>query len=355
MALAASSLARDLEAVFAGKDEQRFAPLAVMTFRFDGQRVAHVGNALNTALELYLAVAGASPPTWLFGHYWKAGGKHAEVRQPKDFRTAATRKFVREVLAMTSALPATFNEGLGIDFVAKDGPRPWKEDGMLVSECAGLQFALDALDDKWSPGGTLSFGFPLSELEDSERLSVWLELGDRIFAVLGASVGWLAPALWSIPRTMVNAWSHELTDDELATLCTRFPQVDLPILYSGNSDLYAQGWVPGATRGLIGVSWVNWLESELARPVVSFAGLREDVGAGAVRLMVEASPPLDMNEARYALYRKAKAALAPVLLRYNDEETWRERAYLQRFDAEDTKLALEQVTTDRKASQYPLI
>ena len=73
-------------------------------------------------------------------------------------------------------------------------------------------------------------------------------------------------------------------------------------------------------EGLFEPPWVTWLSADIAKRVRgAFPGTRRKI-PGGVELRVEETAPLEMNNARYALYRNAWAALDPLRIRWSEQD-----------------------------------
>src|SRR5437868_5976767 len=123
----AVALAKRLTALATSKNRgTSFAPLAVLTVRFDGRGLPHPGKALQQAVDRYGDLAPL--PTWLFGfHPLKGGKKGRRLEQPKDLSTPSGREVLAAALDNLRAMPHG-HEG-SLNLVLKDGAKPWQTPG----------------------------------------------------------------------------------------------------------------------------------------------------------------------------------------------------------------------------------
>lgn len=321
--MSSEKLSQDLLALLTPLEKEIFTPMATLTFRFSGQN-GKAGALLHTAAEMYFKSVGQDGPTSLLGYLNLDGKKSAFIKQPKDLSKKAGLDFLFSSLKkFKGSFSADFaNEARQqrpkLLLILKDGAG---KDSRLAERAAGwLSF-----DPGFGPPqGTINLAFPLSELEDESKRKQWINLGDALFKSLSATSGWMTPALWSFPRTWIISSSHEITTTSALTLFGKFPQIDLPILYSGNDRIIAQDFKPHPYAGVLAPYWITWLDAELAKQVKKFPGTTSAVGNGS-RFMIEETPPLEMNEDRYQTYKKAWAAYEPLHIKSSTPHSFFER------------------------------
>ncbi len=276
-------------------------PMSVMTIRFSGKKLPHVGTAVAAALDAVWAAVGVKPKMTMRGWFPK-GARSVRHATPKPMGGTGGAIITKSLAAM-KRLPA--KESLLL--YAKDG------DGQsLVPDSAALFLRLQGERSHGfdTDGGFLSFAFPLAALE--ENSAKWVALGDSLMGLLDGAVATLGAGVWYAPSAIFLG-GHSLPRhhlDWVADLFARDPQLDV-----ADQELFSRDRKPGeAMTGLVAPSWVMWASKALAKKVTAFDG---NVTAlpRCVRFQIDEALPFEMTAARHQRWVAAWASMAPIHLR----------------------------------------
>lgn len=285
---APSALKKELDAVL-GEDKGDGNVLGRICIRFTGS-----AKPLTKIIAEAVKLAGDVGSIWVRGTWGKPGALE-EVNQGRDLREKTGIALLERILG---------NDRIA-HLVLSDGPRPEHKKGYWVDGCRvatsfGIIVRVDP-DDRRGMASELEIYMPL---EDMER---WVDFGERAYKALKGTIGTFNPALWM----------ESLRPSDLPlSLFTKLPMVAIPRIVGHHAGGFNfPDFTPDVHHGLFEPPWIAWI--------------------GAKTHRVEKSPPLEMNDARYRLYRKAWAALNAYRIRWTDEdddnEAW--RLALDRFDA----------------------
>lgn len=274
-------------------------PMAALTLRFEGDDLAHVGKAVDAAIDRALALATA--PTTFRGYLpkGKTQTRHAKPRK----LDASGRKLLTTALGGVRTMPKS-----AIQLYVKDG------DGeSLVPDRFALYASLAAdHGNTFSTGrGFLSIAVALDLLDDVRLV----DLGDALVAALGAAVATYGPAVWLAPDCLFNSSLNEIDQPHLLIeLWKTDPQVDIPSYLASRSPFGFDALEPGPLAGFLAPSWIMWATSALAKRVKKFGGEATKL-RGATRYRLDADAHA-MTDARYATWKARWAELAHLHLRH---------------------------------------
>lgn len=209
--MSARALKERVEAAFGDPNHWgKYArPMGLLTVRFTGKRLSHVGQAVSQALELSRAELGTIPLT-MMGWIPKKGGstRHATPTS-LDGRGGTT---LARALTHTKRLP-------------KPEPlRVYLKDSVEMLPVAGACYIGMGSDDSRVDGGTFTVAFDLQRLEEAPHR--WVALGDALVKCLDATWGQLGPGLWTAPHSIFSVLRPK--DEQLIALWSKDPQLDPP-------------------------------------------------------------------------------------------------------------------------------
>ncbi|MGC4119158.1 MAG: hypothetical protein QM765_32245 [Myxococcales bacterium] len=281
-------------------------PMAVLSVRFSGERLEHVGRAASKALDLLLTRA---PEATRWRGLVVKGAKVTRSNAPRPV-TQAGLASVAQGLAALRKMPS----GCAFQVYAKDG----STEDLAPERFAAWVSLVNAAEDSFAtPRGFLAAGFPLDVLE--ARPQELVELTDQLVELLQAEVASLGPGVWLAPHCLFNSGSNELPDKApwLTELFGVDPQLDAPHLLASRWPHTDDEVEPDLFSGLLAPSWTMWLDAKLARKVKAFPGAHVKTRS-FTRYQLSDRPPFEMDEATYAAWRAGWQALSPVHLRCKD-------------------------------------
>jgi hypothetical protein len=307
--------------------------MGAFVVRFSGDKLPHVGTAVDGALERVLAMA-TRPVT--FRGFLTKGAKRTRYAAPRP-AIGAGRNLLSSALATLKAMP---KESVMLYF--SDG----KPDQLVPEGLAAyVSLAKDAGNTFATGKGFLSCAFPMTAVTDAK----WTALVDELVVLLGAEVAWLGPALWLAPHCLFNSGSNDFDEKRHAIgLWGKHPHVDVPSVYASRAPFSFDEYEPQALAGLLGPAWRMWLAAPLAKKVKTFGGESVKLHA-ATRYTIDASP-FEMTEASYQTWKTRWAELAPVHIT-NASEDEIAPYHAGRFAAKTYAALLPAWTAERTAAQ----
>ena len=210
--------------ILESQPEPNLALKGLLVMRFDPERGVLSERIVAAFETIFEALRGS--PRWAYGFWPKPAGGTTRVAQPRDVSGAAGQKWVLGSLR-------SLRSDSGACLALQDGPKPWGAGSSAVHwvpERYGIH--LD-VSEEWQPGATLLVAMPLDELHQERSLA----LADALFDSLQATVGWMSPGLWGAPRSLQHSVVNELEPEVLEQLVAVAPQLDLPIVYFGNTEV----------------------------------------------------------------------------------------------------------------------
>ena len=269
-------------------------PMGAFVVRFSGDKLAHVGKAMDAALDRVLVMA--KKPVVFRGFVTK-GAKSTRYAKARKL-DGAGRKLLAGALATLKGMP---KEATQIYFT--DG----KPDSLVPDDFAAyVSIARDARNTFATGKGFLAVAFPMTQLVEPK----WLALVDELVVLLSAEVAFMGPALWLAPHCLFNS---SLNDFDSAKGCIalwgELPQIELPSLLASRSPFDFDEYEPDAF-GLLAPSWVMWLDAARAKKIERYGGETAKLHGGATRFHA-ADDPFAMDEAIYAEWKARWAELAP--------------------------------------------
>lgn len=288
-----------------GKHLNEYAkPMAAFVVRFSGDKLAHVGNAVDAALDRVLALA-KRPVT--FRGFLTKGTKRTRYNSPKTI-DGPGRKLLTGALATLKAMP-------------KEASTVYLTDGTadrVVPQDFAAYFSLakDAGNTFATGKGFLSVALPMDSLTNAQVLATV----DELVVLLAAEVAWLGPALWLAPHNLFNSSSNNVEKARtLIALWGEMPQLEIPSFFASRSPHDFDEYEPSALAGLLGPAWVMWLGAALAKKVKSYRGETTKLHGGATRYHATKASPFEMTDAIYAEYKARWAELAPAHVTHPSE------------------------------------
>lgn len=277
-------------------------PMGAFVLRFSGKRLAHVGKAVDAAIDRL--IAGRDALT--YRGFLTTGGTSKRYAAPKPV-TGAGRTTLTKALSGLRAMP---KERTMLYF--KDG----KPDALPPDRFAFHVSLVADHGNTFATGrGFLSCAFPLDTLEDPK----WAALVDELVVLLGAEIAWMSPAIWLAAHCLFNGALNEVEKPAaLIALFENDPQLDIPNLFASRWPFGFDELEPGPLEGFVAPAWVMWLDATLARRVKKYGGTTAKLHGGRVRYHVGGSP-FAMTAKLYEQWKARWAELAAVHVRHTDE------------------------------------
>jgi hypothetical protein len=317
------------------------AAMGAFVVRFSGEKLAHVGKAVDAALDRVLALA--QQPVSFRGFLTK-GAKRTRYDKAKPIQGAG-RKTLTDALATMKALPMEASMIYFFDGQAES----------LVPKhfAAYVSLAKDAGNTFATGKGFLSVAVSMESLADAKLLAVV----DEIVVLLGAEVAHMGPAVWLAPHCLFNSSSNDIEQREaFVALWGASPQLEIPSFLAARSPFAFDEYEPSALAGLLAPSWRMWLGAALAKKVKKYGGTTAKLHGGATRYHATDASPFEMSTAIYDEYKARWAELSPVHVT-NESDGAAAWYYRARFAAktfttlhDEWKTALDVATKNERRS-----